>query len=311
LPAVTRVPVDYTFPEPFGHAEVSYCFEVSRLAQLESGHVVTVERLQPGMRFILDDGSVATVTAVGTPEVWEPPPSEPNEDGNYLRRVLGRIKRTGFVVLDLFFGDQTITTTPGHLFYSLDRKGWAGAVELRIGESLQSDKGERLRLDGKSRVRHGLIELYNVEVEQLHTYFVGRERGNSALVHNGVGGPGGPGCPIPGPANPGGSVPRLTPGQPRQMLGEAIKQVKSLPRDAAARADAFEALAKQIESQSGGAWSAARGTGTDGSIIFLGRQGEGLVVTPDGRIFRGAIGRGIDITPNGLQPNVGSLTPLD
>ena len=37
------------------------------------------------------------------------------------------------------------------------------------------------------------------------------------------------------------------------MLGEAIQHVKSLPRDAAQRADAFEALARQIESHSGGA----------------------------------------------------------
>jgi hypothetical protein len=95
------------------------------------------------------------------------------------------------------------------------------------------------------------------------------------------------------------------------MLGEAIRHVKSLPRDAARRADAFEALASQIESHSGGAWTAARGTGTDGSVIFLGRQGEGLVVTPDGRIFRGRVGHGIDITPNGLRPNLGSLIPLD
>jgi hypothetical protein len=48
------------------------------------------------------------------------------------------------------------------------------------------------------------------------------------------------------------------------MLGEAIRHLKSLPFDAAQRADVFEALAKQIENQSGGAWSAARGTGTDG-----------------------------------------------
>jgi hypothetical protein len=95
------------------------------------------------------------------------------------------------------------------------------------------------------------------------------------------------------------------------MLGEAIRHVQSLPRDAAQRADAFGALARQIESQSGGAWSAVRGTGTDGSVIFLGRQGEGLVVTPDGRLFRGALGRGIDVLPNGLQPDLGSLTPLD
>ena len=77
------------------------------------------------------------------------------------------------------------------------------------------------------------------------------------------------------------------------------------------RAAAFEALAKQIENHSKGTWSAARGTGTDGSIVFLGRQGEALVVVPDGRIFRGALGRGIDITPNGLQPNFNSLTALD
>jgi hypothetical protein len=95
------------------------------------------------------------------------------------------------------------------------------------------------------------------------------------------------------------------------MLGEAIRYLKSLPRDADQRADAFEALAKQIENLSGGAWSAARGTGTDGSIIFLGRQGEGLVVAPDGRIFRGAIGRGIDITAGGIQPDFGTLIPLD
>jgi hypothetical protein len=95
------------------------------------------------------------------------------------------------------------------------------------------------------------------------------------------------------------------------MLGEAINHLKSLPRDATQRADAFEALAGQIEIHSGGAWTAARGKGTDGSDIFIGRQGEGLVVAPDGRIFRGAIGRGIDVVANGLRPDLGSLNPLD
>jgi hypothetical protein len=95
------------------------------------------------------------------------------------------------------------------------------------------------------------------------------------------------------------------------MLGEAIDFLKSLPRDAVERADAFEALAQQIETHSSGAWNAVRGTGTDGSIIFLGRQGEGLLVAPDGRIFRGALGRGIDITAGGLRPNYSSLRPLD
>jgi hypothetical protein len=95
------------------------------------------------------------------------------------------------------------------------------------------------------------------------------------------------------------------------MLGDAIRHIKSLPRDAAQRADAFEALARQIENHSRGLWNAARGTGVDGSIIFLGRQGEGLVVMPDGRIYRGAIGRGIALLPDGLHSDPDTLTPLD
>lgn len=106
MSAVTRVSVDYTFSDPFGRAEVNYCFEIGRLIPLVWGYVIPVERLQPGMQFQLDNGANATVTAVGTPKVWEPPPSEPDEYDNYQRRVIGRIKSTGFMVLDLFFGDS-------------------------------------------------------------------------------------------------------------------------------------------------------------------------------------------------------------
>lgn len=109
----------------------------------------------------------------------------------------------------------------------------------------------------------------------------------------------------------GSSVPQLTRGPPRQMLAEAIQHLKSLPRAAGQRANAFEALAKQIEKQSGGAWTAARGTGVDGSHIFMGRQGEGLVVAPDGRLFRGALGKGIGIMGSGLQPDYSLMKPLD
>jgi hypothetical protein len=95
------------------------------------------------------------------------------------------------------------------------------------------------------------------------------------------------------------------------MLAGAIKHLKSLPRDLVQRAAAFDALAKQIENHSGGAWQATRGTGTDGSTIFLGRQGEGLVIGLDGKIFRGALGKGIDIDPAGLRPDFNTLVALD
>lgn len=73
----------------------------------------------------------------------------------------------------------------------------------------------------------------------------------------------------------------------------------------------FEDVATQIERQSGGAWNASRGVGTDGSAVFLGRQGEGLVAATDGRLYRGAIGRGIEISAQGLRPDYVGLTPID
>jgi hypothetical protein len=233
--AVTRVPVDYVFSEPFGQAVVGYSFEIGRLVSLPGGYVTTVERLKPGDQFILDNGLTATVTAVGQPKVWEPPPATPDENGNYHRRVIGHIKRTGFMVLDLTFGGLTVSTTSGHPFYSLDRKCWVVAERLDVGERLLNDRGQQLRLEAKGPVRQGIVELYNIEVEQHHTYFVGRDRGSSVLVHNGVGG-GGPGGCIPLPGNPQGGKPiaRTGTARPGVTVTEApladLNPLHSVPR---------------------------------------------------------------------------------
>ena len=108
-----------------------------------------------------------------------------------------------------------------------------------------------------------------------------------------------------------GPIPPLSPGPPGRMLRDAIQHVKSLPVDQAERADAFESLAGQIDAHTFGAWSAKRGVGTDGSVIFLGRQGEGFVVTKDGRIHRGIIGQGIEVSATGLRADLGHLISLD
>lgn len=100
---------------------------------------------------------------------------------------------------------------------------------------------------------------------------------------------------------------RLTPDHPRRMLGEAIRQLKMMPRDASVRADAFEMMAQQIEIHSIRAWNAARGLGEDGSHIFLGRQGETIVIAPDGGIFKGALGS----RNRHRSPGVTSQLPVD
>lgn len=149
--------------------------------------MIRAEWLQAGMQFRMEDGGVGTVTAVEPPMVWLAPSRLRDGHGNYHRRVLGTIKHKGFAVLDVTFGGQTITGTPDHRWYSVSRKAWVPAQALRRGELLLTTQGITVPVESVSEVRHGLIELYNVEVEELHTFFVGRSGQGSALVHNGDG----------------------------------------------------------------------------------------------------------------------------
>jgi hypothetical protein len=184
MPAV-RVGVQYEFDEPFGKAYVSYSFSVRRTIVLESGHVTWVEFLQPGMRFKLEDGGVATVTKVEAPKIVLPPSDKEYDGGLKEKRILGTIKRTGFVALDLVVGGRTITTSPGHQFYSVTRRAFVCAGELHLKELLRDDRGGVLPLQARGRPRNGLVEMYNVEVEDFHTFFVGTP-GNAVWVHNGI-----------------------------------------------------------------------------------------------------------------------------
>lgn len=167
---IKRIPVHYTYPEPFGVAECVYCFPVERLIVLTNGNVVLAEWLQPGMQFRMEGGDIGTVTAVEVPKVWEPPSRIPDQNGRYLRRVLGTIKHKGFVVMDITFGGQTVTGTPDHRWYSVSRKAWVPAQTLRRGELLLNGEGSVVAVEAISEPRYGFIDLYNLEVEELHTY---------------------------------------------------------------------------------------------------------------------------------------------
>lgn len=184
---IERIPVHYMYAEPFGQAECVYCFPVDQSIILDNGSVIPARWLRAGMLFRMEDGTLGTVTAVEPPKVWEPPSRTPDRHGNYARRVLGTIKHKGFAVLDVTFGGQTVTTSPDHLFWSASREAWVPVGSMRPGELLRSIEGAVTRVEAISPPRHGFIELYNLEVEELHTYFVGASGPGSALVHNGQG----------------------------------------------------------------------------------------------------------------------------
>ena len=76
---------------------------------------------------------------------------------------------------------ETITCTTEHPFYVRD-KGWVGAEELKIGDKLELQNGANAFIEA---VRHEKlakpIQVYNFEVEDFHTYYVGSV---CVLVHN-------------------------------------------------------------------------------------------------------------------------------
>ena len=82
----------------------------------------------------------------------------------------------------VFVDGEEIVCTPGHKFYAAE-KGWTSAIKLRAGDQLQLVNGEYVTVE---KVQHELLEepvkVYNFEVEDFHTYYVGADV--QVLVHN-------------------------------------------------------------------------------------------------------------------------------
>jgi hypothetical protein len=193
LNAVPLMPVEvglhYTFPEPFGQAEVTFIFPGGKCFELENNDPILVEELRVGDRVILQDGQIATITAVHF--YFEPPdPPSVGDDGRILSRVIGTVKHIGNVVIDVKWPGYTATNSPEHLYYSVSRQKYVPANQLEVGEFLRTDDNLITPVQHVSEPRFGLIDLYNIEVEHFHNYYVGAGEGKSVLVHNGVPGAG-------------------------------------------------------------------------------------------------------------------------
>ena len=76
---------------------------------------------------------------------------------------------------------ETIDTTTNHPFYVED-KGWVAAGDLEIGDTLVTADGDTVEIaDIEIEKLAEPILVYNLEVEDFHTYFVGEY---GVLVHN-------------------------------------------------------------------------------------------------------------------------------
>ena len=107
--------------------------------------------------------------------------SNPDTGETALKRVVRTFKNESEELVHLTINGEEIVTTPGHPFW-VPVKGWTKAVHLRAGDRLQLLNGEYVVVE---QVQHELLEdpvfVYNFEVEDFHTYYVGTD---SVLVHN-------------------------------------------------------------------------------------------------------------------------------
>ena len=143
------------------------CFVAGTLV-LTPGGSVPIETLEVGDRVLARSG----LTGVKAP-----------------RRVVGLHQGSAPWLVDLEVRPAdggapfSLTCTPEHPFYVAE-KGWTAARDLLPGSVLASDDESRFTVVALRR-REGPIEIYNLEVEGWHSYFVASAPGGRGLwVHN-------------------------------------------------------------------------------------------------------------------------------
>ena len=98
-----------------------------------------------------------------------------------IKKVVRTFANETDELIHLQIGDSEVVTTPGHPFF-IYGKGFEFAGNLRAGDILVNVNGEQVVLEF---IQHEILEspvkVYNFEVEDWHTYFVGND---GVWVHN-------------------------------------------------------------------------------------------------------------------------------
>ena len=98
-----------------------------------------------------------------------------------LKKVVETFENETTVLIHIKIDGEEILTTPGHPFYVLD-KGWIGADYLKNGDKVVLYNGQQVTIEKVTLENLDFpVKVYNFEVEDFHTYFVGE---SSVLVHN-------------------------------------------------------------------------------------------------------------------------------
>ena len=107
--------------------------------------------------------------------------SDPETGESDYKEVLQTFINETSELVHIYVNNDEIVSTPTHPFYS-PKRGWTNAVDLKAGDILVLSNGEYVIVE---QIQHEILEapvkVYNFEVQDFHTYYVGK---NSVLVHN-------------------------------------------------------------------------------------------------------------------------------
>lgn len=127
------------------------CFVAGTLIQTENG-LQPIEQIEPGQL------------------VWA---ENPDTGERALKRVVRTFLNEKDELVHVKVKDEIITCTTEHPFY-VHGKGWVAAKDLQQCDKLELLNGEIALVDGISHEKTTeVINVYNFEVEEFHTYFVG------------------------------------------------------------------------------------------------------------------------------------------
>ncbi|MET9113215.1 polymorphic toxin-type HINT domain-containing protein [Streptomyces longwoodensis] len=144
----------------------------------------------PDTEVLMADGTTKPIAEVTTGD--KVVATDPRTGRHAVRTVTAELVHQDDDLLDLTVRDadgrtSTIRTTAGHLFWDDTAHAWTPAVQLAPGHVLRTAAEGHVVLTGLSP-RAGVARMYNLTVEQLHTYYV-LAGDTPVLVHNDGGAP--------------------------------------------------------------------------------------------------------------------------
>jgi RHS repeat-associated protein len=137
------------------------CFVEGTPVVLADGTTKPIEQVQVGDRVLARDEESGKIEAKRVTQVFE--------------------RETEATLVLTFANGEQIETTPEHPFY-VEGRGFVAAGQLAIGTAIVTRAGPAVKLTQVER-KAGAKKVYNFEVEDLHTYFVGKADGG-LWVHN-------------------------------------------------------------------------------------------------------------------------------